>query len=106
MTTHPRVTSRDTPGLPLAHATPATATEERLKRLQAHLDQENNILLQIVKSFRQLDKVAYRLGLLTRTQSFHHLGAVVAAHIGGRHVLFREVHVYQPLSRHGAATYR
>ena len=57
-------------GFPLARATPATATEERLKRLQAHLDQENNILLQIVKSFRQLDKVAYRLGLLTRTQSF------------------------------------
>ena len=57
-------------GLKLSRASPATATEERLKRLQNHLDQENNILLQIVKSFRQLDRVAYRLGLLTKTQSF------------------------------------
>ena len=57
-------------GLKLSRASPATATEERLKRLQTHLDQENNILLQIVKSFRQLDRVAYRLGLLTKTQSF------------------------------------
>ena len=57
-------------GLKIASASPATATQERLKRLQTHLDQENNILLQIVKCFRQLDKVAYRIGLLTSTQSF------------------------------------
>lgn len=57
-------------GFKVARRSPATATEERLKRLQTHLDQENNILLQIAKSFRQLDKLAYRLGLLTKTQSF------------------------------------
>lgn len=48
----------------------AGAIEARLDRLETHLDHENPILLQIVKSFRQLDKVAYRLGLLTRSQSF------------------------------------
>ncbi len=46
------------------------AIEERLKRLEEHLRQENPILLQIVKSFRQLDRIAYRLRLLDRGQSF------------------------------------
>ena len=42
----------------------------RLQRLEAHLEQENPILLQAVKSFRVLDSVAYRLGLLQRHESY------------------------------------
>jgi hypothetical protein len=42
----------------------------RLKRLEAHLEQENPVLLQAVKSFRVLDSVAYRLGLLGRHESY------------------------------------
>ena len=57
-------------GFDLSGALLITVTEERSKRLQSYLEQENNILLQIAKSFRQLDKIAQRLGLLTRTQSF------------------------------------
>lgn len=44
--------------------------QERLRKLEAHLEQENPILLQIVRSFRLLDKTAYKLGLLDRGQSF------------------------------------
>ena len=46
------------------------AMRARLERLEAHLAVENPAMLDIVKSFRQLDKVAYRLGLLERSQSF------------------------------------
>lgn len=48
----------------------AFTIEERLQRLESHLQQENPILAEAVKSFRRLDKVAYRLGLLTRNESF------------------------------------
>jgi hypothetical protein len=44
--------------------------QERLRKLEAHLEQENPILLKIVQSFRRLDKTAYKLGLLERGQSF------------------------------------
>lgn len=44
--------------------------EQRLKNLEAHLAQENPVLLKVVASFRELDKVAYGLGLLPRNQSF------------------------------------
>ena len=44
--------------------------EQRIRKLQNHLEQENPILLQIVKSFRLLDGVAYRTGMLDNTQSF------------------------------------
>lgn len=42
----------------------------RLQRLESHLEQENPVLLQAVKSFRVLDSVAYRLGLLRRDESY------------------------------------
>ncbi|MGF1613303.1 MAG: dynamin family protein [Gammaproteobacteria bacterium] len=42
----------------------------RLQRLEVHLEQENPVLLQAVKSFRTLDSVAYRLGLLQREESY------------------------------------
>jgi len=45
-------------------------TESRLKHLQKHLEQENPVLLQTVQSFRDLDRIAYRMGLLEHSQSF------------------------------------
>ena len=44
--------------------------EQRIRKLQNHLEQENPILLQVVKTFRLLDRVAYRTGLLDNTESF------------------------------------
>lgn len=44
--------------------------EHRLKHLEQHLEQENPVLLSTVQSFRALDKIAYRLGLLNKDQSF------------------------------------
>jgi len=42
----------------------------RLQSLETHLRQENPVLLSAVNSFRELDKVAYRMGLLPRSGSF------------------------------------
>ncbi|MBT8421040.1 MAG: dynamin family protein [Gammaproteobacteria bacterium] len=44
--------------------------KNRLQRLQVHLEQENPVLLDVVKSFKALDTVAYQLGILPRTDSF------------------------------------
>ncbi|WP_303902651.1 dynamin family protein [Thiohalomonas denitrificans] len=44
--------------------------EKRLQSLESHLTHENPVLLSAVKSFRELDRVAYRMGLLKRTQSY------------------------------------
>jgi hypothetical protein len=44
--------------------------ENRLKHLESHLEQENPVLLSAVQSFRDLDRVAYRMGLLEKTESF------------------------------------
>ncbi|MBF0309758.1 MAG: dynamin family protein [Magnetococcales bacterium] len=44
--------------------------ERRLQSLEKHLKQENPVLLQVVQSFRELDRVAYRMGLLSREDSF------------------------------------
>ncbi len=44
--------------------------EERIKSLESHLKQENPILLKVVQSFRSLDKIAYRMGLLERKESY------------------------------------
>lgn len=46
------------------------AIENRLKQLESHLEQENPILLKSIRSFRQLDKIAYRMGLLSDDNSF------------------------------------
>ncbi len=43
---------------------------ERLKQLETHLHKENPILFEVVQSFRQLDRVAYRLGILDPNESF------------------------------------
>ncbi|WP_133510665.1 dynamin family protein [Candidatus Thiosymbion oneisti] len=46
------------------------AVEQRLKNLEAHLEQENPVLLGTVQSFRTLDRVAYGMGLLEKDQSY------------------------------------
>lgn len=44
--------------------------KKRLRSLEKHLTQENPILLQTVSSFRKLDRVCYRLGILEPEDSF------------------------------------
>ena len=44
--------------------------KKRLRNLEKHLSQENPILLRTVASFRKLDRVCYRLGLLEPEDSF------------------------------------
>ena len=46
------------------------AIEARISTLEAHLEREHPLLLDVVKSFRKLDRVAYRLGILSREESF------------------------------------
>ena len=48
----------------------STTIAQRMAKLQAHLARENPILLDVVKSFRELDRVAYRLGMMSRDESF------------------------------------
>ncbi|MBF0182855.1 MAG: dynamin family protein [Magnetococcales bacterium] len=50
--------------------TPSSHVERRLDGLEKHLKQENPVLLQVVQSFRDLDAIAYRMGLLDRSESF------------------------------------
>ena len=49
---------------------PSTLLKSRLQSLQDNLATENPILIDAVDSFKELDKVAYRLGLLSTEQSF------------------------------------
>ena len=49
---------------------PSSQVEKRLNNLEKHLKQENPILLQVVQSFRDLDSIAYRMGILDRGESF------------------------------------
>lgn len=49
--------------------TPETL-REHLDKLVAHLERENPDLVDVVRSFRSLDKLAYKLGLLDRNESF------------------------------------
>jgi len=44
--------------------------EQRLKNLEAHLQQENPVLLGTVQSFRTLDRVAHGMRLLEKDQSY------------------------------------
>jgi GTPase Era involved in 16S rRNA processing/uncharacterized membrane protein len=47
-----------------------TQLEKRLQSLEAHLQLENPILLHVVKSFRKLDRVSRRLGILDQEESY------------------------------------
>ena len=53
----------------MPETTPASL-KEHLDKLTAHLERENPDLLEVVRGFRNLDIVAYRLGLLDRHESF------------------------------------
>jgi len=44
--------------------------EGRLKHLETHLEQENPVLLKTVQSFKKLDRIAYRTGLLKTDDSY------------------------------------
>ncbi len=46
------------------------AIENRLQYLESHLERENPVLLSAVQSFRQLDRLARRIGLLAVNESF------------------------------------
>ena len=50
--------------------TTSSQVDRRLNSLERHLKQENPVLLQVVQSFRDLDRVAYRMGILERSDSF------------------------------------
>ncbi|HHH39424.1 MAG TPA: dynamin family protein [Sedimenticola sp.] len=47
-----------------------TLIEGRLKHLESHLEQENPVLLDTVRSFRKLDEASYRMGLLNADESY------------------------------------
>ncbi|MEQ8991464.1 MAG: dynamin family protein, partial [Pseudomonadales bacterium] len=47
-----------------------TTTQERVKRLEDHLKQENPVLAGAVGSFQRLDQVARKLGLMNADDSF------------------------------------
>jgi len=53
---------------------PKTQIENRLQKLEEHLKSgdaaENDVLYEIVQDFRQLDKIAYKLGFFSKEQSY------------------------------------
>ncbi len=48
----------------------STIIENRLQQLESHLQQENPVLLNTVQSFRHLDRLAYKMGLLGVEESY------------------------------------
>ncbi len=44
--------------------------QEQLNNLETHLKKENPVLLDAVKNFKALDQVAYKMGLLSREESY------------------------------------
>ncbi len=49
---------------------PDKSIRERLAKLEAHLNNENPLLLDVVSKFKKLDTVAYKMGLLKTTESY------------------------------------
>jgi len=56
--------------MPRTHHGVAPSIRQRLKTLEEHLQDENPVLVGAVQSFRVLDRIAYRMGLLPRDRSF------------------------------------
>ncbi|MGB0849041.1 MAG: dynamin family protein [Thiolinea sp.] len=50
--------------------TPAKRMDQRLKRLQEHLKRENPVLVDVVAKYRDLDKVARKIGLIAAGDSY------------------------------------
>jgi len=48
---------------------PSKALGERLRSLQTHLKAENPLLLEVVPTYLKMDKILYRMGLLSREES-------------------------------------
>ncbi len=48
----------------------STPIEARLKHLETHLERENPVLLDVVKTFRLLDRVARAMGLISKDESY------------------------------------
>ncbi|KAF0138558.1 MAG: hypothetical protein FD153_1238 [Rhodospirillaceae bacterium] len=48
---------------------PSKALAERLRSLQVHLKAENPLLLDVVPTYLKMDRILYRLGLLSRDES-------------------------------------
>jgi len=44
--------------------------KERYSKLEKHLAEENPVLLDIINNYRELDKVAHKVGLLTKNQTY------------------------------------
>ena len=49
---------------------PERETEQRIRSLEEHLQHENPLLVDAVKSLRRLDHIAYKMGLLKRDQTY------------------------------------
>lgn len=49
---------------------PGSKIEQRLQSLELHLEQENPVLLEAVKSFRALDQIARNIGFLHHEESY------------------------------------
>jgi len=49
---------------------PSKSMKDRLDSLRSHLTRENPILVDAVDRFRELDRVAYRMGLLQPNESY------------------------------------
>ncbi len=51
-------------------ARPDKAIRERLAKLESHLENENPLLLDAVLRFKKLDRIGYRMGLLSTSESY------------------------------------
>ncbi len=49
---------------------PGKSISARLRQLESHLQEENPVLVSVIHSFRQLDKVGYATGVLAENESF------------------------------------
>lgn len=49
---------------------PNKSIRERLSKLESHLENENSLLLDVVVSFKKLDRIAYKMGLLDTSESY------------------------------------
>ena len=49
---------------------PDKSIRERLSKLEAHLNNENPLLLDVVSRFKKLDTIAYKMGLLETKESY------------------------------------
>lgn len=83
-----------------------TPTEERIKRLKAHLDVENPALAEAVTRFEELDQIARKIGFMDRDDSYATqiswwpVVAVLGTYSAGKSTFLNE-YLGQPLQRTG-----